>query len=523
MSSAADLTTETGINTTGAALGLGGGPALRRSARAGPRRRTTPAWIAEAATVAPGADGVLVARRSSATASGPTRACGAPSPASPCDHGRASLARAMLEGVAFAIRAQLDLLRGRWRTRHRAARLRRRRPPRDVEPGQGRRLRAPVVRAIPGDAAVTGVAMLAGLGAGIYRDAAEAIARCVRPRSGGRARPVTAVARYDDRATGPIAALVGIGGRAPRGTPDMQLRLGINTCFAVKRWPTTADWAPIVRDRLGLRLVQHSFDLVEPPSTTAARPWPATVADLDLELHSTFTGLAAYSANLLLHPAPDGAARRGTLVQRGDRLDGRGGRRGDRRSRRGLLRRRLERSGRSTRTLVRPSGLARPPGGRGGARPASTTSSRREPGGRARAIDDGDDPRPGHGRRRRPRPDPPVPRRRAHVRAGDERIRARSVCLAVRDGAAGRRSSSSSSPTPTVTTTGRSPRRGTPRAGSRPTASSTRSAPGGVASAALILEVIPAFEQADDEVLDDLAASVDYWRDALDRRGVLAS
>ncbi len=33
--------------------------------------------------------------------------------------------------------------------------------------------------AIPGDAAVTGVAMLAGIGAGIYRDADEAVARCV--------------------------------------------------------------------------------------------------------------------------------------------------------------------------------------------------------------------------------------------------------------------------------------------------------------------------------------------------------
>ena len=41
----------------------------------------------------------------------------------------------------------------------------------------------------------------------------------------------------------------------------MQLRLGINDCFAVKRWPTAEDWGPIVRDRLGLTVVQHSFDL----------------------------------------------------------------------------------------------------------------------------------------------------------------------------------------------------------------------------------------------------------------------
>jgi hypothetical protein len=31
--------------------------------------------------------------------------------------------------------------------------------------------------------------------------------------------------------------------------------------------------------------------------------------------------------------------------------------------------------------------------------------------------------------------------------------------------------------------------------------------------------VIPAFEQEDDAVLDDLARSVDYWREALTRAG----
>ena len=39
----------------------------------------------------------------------------------------------------------------------------------------------------------------------------------------------------------------------------------------------------------------------------------------------------------------------------------------------------------------------------------------------------------------------------------------------------------------------------------------------------LLIEVIPAFEQPDDDVLADLVASVEYWREALDRRGVLVS
>ena len=43
---------------------------------------------------------------------------------------------------------------------------------------------------------------------------------------------------------------------------------------------------------------------------------------------------------------------------------------------------------------------------------------------------------------------------------------------------------------------------------------------GGVDETALILEVIPAFEQEDGSVLDDLEASVDYWREALARAGL---
>lgn len=97
----------------------------------------------------------------------------------------------------------------------------------------------------------------------------------------------------------------------------MRLRLGINTCFAVKRWPRPADWAPIVADRLGLRLVQHSLDLVDlgRPASGVERQAAAirSAADIaGLEVRSTFTGLAAYSSNLLLDPDPDGraAARR---------------------------------------------------------------------------------------------------------------------------------------------------------------------------------------------------------------------
>jgi D-erythrulose 1-phosphate 3-epimerase len=84
-------------------------------------------------------------------------------------------------------------------------------------------------------------------------------------------------------------------------------RLGINTCFAVKRWPLPSDWAPIVREDWGLDLVQHTLDLVDVQG--GADLLDAEVQGVreaceryGLTLDSTFTGLAAYSSNILLDP-----------------------------------------------------------------------------------------------------------------------------------------------------------------------------------------------------------------------------
>jgi xylulokinase len=170
------FTTETGINTTGAAVEwlarlLYGG----RSARAGAADYRL--LDDEAAAIAPGADGVLAlpvlgdGERTDpdlrAAFTGLSQR-----------HGRAVLVRAVLEGTVFAMRRQLELLR---RAGTHVDELR-------VSGGDTRlavwnRIKAdalglPVVR-VPGDAATTGVAMLAGLGAAVYRDLNEAMARCV--------------------------------------------------------------------------------------------------------------------------------------------------------------------------------------------------------------------------------------------------------------------------------------------------------------------------------------------------------
>lgn len=89
----------------------------------------------------------------------------------------------------------------------------------------------------------------------------------------------------------------------------MNVNLGINTCFALKRWPRPADWASVVRNDLGLDLVELSLDLLEGTDTFAGRrdAIERTRSALDangLRAHATFTGLAAYSLDLLMHPDP---------------------------------------------------------------------------------------------------------------------------------------------------------------------------------------------------------------------------
>jgi hypothetical protein len=89
----------------------------------------------------------------------------------------------------------------------------------------------------------------------------------------------------------------------------MRYVLGVNNCFAVKRWPEPEAWAKIVRDDMGLDVVQHSLDLVDlgaPPEVwrQQAQQVNETCASRQISLQSTFTGLAAYSSNLLLDPNP---------------------------------------------------------------------------------------------------------------------------------------------------------------------------------------------------------------------------
>ena len=92
-----------------------------------------------------------------------------------------------------------------------------------------------------------------------------------------------------------------------QASANTHLQLGINTCFAVKRWPEPRQWLAIVKQELGLQCCQFSLDLVDPmlderATAAYADEVRSFAREQGILLHSSFTGLAAYSWSQLLHP-----------------------------------------------------------------------------------------------------------------------------------------------------------------------------------------------------------------------------
>jgi D-erythrulose 1-phosphate 3-epimerase len=92
-------------------------------------------------------------------------------------------------------------------------------------------------------------------------------------------------------------------------SPITRIVLGINNCFAVKRWPEPEQWAAVIRENLQMDTVQFSLDLVDlAMSENDLARKAALIRDAckkaDIQLHSVFTGLCAYQSNLLLAPDP---------------------------------------------------------------------------------------------------------------------------------------------------------------------------------------------------------------------------
>jgi xylulokinase len=167
--------TEVGLNTTGEALDWLAQLFYDRK----PRREDFARIEHAAAAAPPGADGLLFApvlgdgERDDPTLRGTAAGLS-------LRHDRSAWARATLEGVAFGVRARLETLE---RASAKATELR-------VSGGGARialwnQIKADVtgtpVVCVPGDSTAAGTAMLAGLGAGIYRDVAQAVKAAYRP------------------------------------------------------------------------------------------------------------------------------------------------------------------------------------------------------------------------------------------------------------------------------------------------------------------------------------------------------
>jgi xylulokinase len=176
--------TEVGINTTGEALDWLAQIFYAGSARA-PRAQDYARIELAAAAAPPGAGGLLFAPVLGDGERDDPALRGALTGLS-LRHDRGALARAALEGIACGVRVMLETL-GRASV-----------PPTELRVSGGGAAMAvwsqikadvtgiPVVR-VAGDSTAAGAAMLAGIGAGVYSGAAEAVAAGYRP--GGRWEP----------------------------------------------------------------------------------------------------------------------------------------------------------------------------------------------------------------------------------------------------------------------------------------------------------------------------------------------
>ena len=186
--------TEVGINTTGEAVGWLAGLLYAGPARA-PRQADYARMEQAATTSPPGAGGLVFAPVLGDGERDDPALRGAITGLS-LRHDRGAVARAAMEGIACGVRSRLETL---GRTSAPATELR-------VSGGGAgmavwNQIKADVtgipVVLVAGDSTAAGAAMLAGLGAGIYRDAAEAVEAGYCPAS--RAEPDPAHrALYDD-------------------------------------------------------------------------------------------------------------------------------------------------------------------------------------------------------------------------------------------------------------------------------------------------------------------------------------
>jgi len=87
-----------------------------------------------------------------------------------------------------------------------------------------------------------------------------------------------------------------------------KLKLGVDLSFAKKRWPEPQVWVDIVRNRFRIKYLEFDSDFLdplfisEPTKSDIASKIRALTEESGLEIHNYFTGEMTHCVNLLSHP-----------------------------------------------------------------------------------------------------------------------------------------------------------------------------------------------------------------------------
>lgn len=87
----------------------------------------------------------------------------------------------------------------------------------------------------------------------------------------------------------------------------MKINLGTDICFALKRWPNPDEWIDIVKNELGLTMIEFDSDFLDPLYNRScyrevAREIKELLVDNGVHIHNYFTGDITHSVNFLTHP-----------------------------------------------------------------------------------------------------------------------------------------------------------------------------------------------------------------------------
>ena len=87
-----------------------------------------------------------------------------------------------------------------------------------------------------------------------------------------------------------------------------KFHLGVDNCFARKRWPRPAEWADIMVNRFRVKYLEFTGDLLD-PFTFPPKAIPRLAADVKkvtkdygLEIYDYYTGVITHCLNLISHP-----------------------------------------------------------------------------------------------------------------------------------------------------------------------------------------------------------------------------